>query len=65
MVARAAPRPYRPPYRGPQYLKQLAERAGHAIDLTRIDRAAWLDASRRSNEGDHAATTRCIRQALV
>ena len=48
-----------------QYLKQLAERAGHEIDLTRIERAAWLDASRRSNAGDHAAITRCIRQALV
>ena len=48
-----------------QYLKQLAARAGHAIDLTRIDRAAWLDASRQSNAGDHAATVRCIRQALV
>ena len=48
-----------------QYLKQLAARAGHAIDLTRIDRAAWLDSSGRSNAGDHAATIRCIRQALV
>ena len=46
-------------------MKQLAARAGHAIDLTRIDRAAWLDASRRSNAGDHAAMTRCIRRALV
>ena len=48
-----------------QYLKQLAARAGHAIDLTRIHRAAWLDASRRSNAGDHAAMTLCIRQALA
>ena len=48
-----------------QYLKQLAARAGHAIDLTRIGSAAWLDASRRSNAGDHAAMTRCIRRALV
>ena len=48
-----------------QYLKQLAARAGHAIDLTRIDRAAWLDASGRSNAGDHAATIRCIQHALV
>ena len=48
-----------------QYLKQLAARAGHAIDLTRIDRADWLDASRRSNAGDRAAMTRCIRQTLV
>ncbi len=28
-------------------------------------RAAWLDASRRSNTGDHAAMTRCIRDALI
>ena len=48
-----------------QYLKQLAARAGHAIDLTRIDRAAWLDASRRSNTGDYEAMTHCIRQALL
>ena len=48
-----------------QYLKQLAARAGHAIDLSRIDPAAWLHASRRSNASDHAAITRCIRQVLV
>lgn len=48
-----------------QYLKQLAGRAGHDLDLTRIERAAWLDASRRSNAGEHRAMTRCIRQALV
>ena len=48
-----------------QYLKQLAARAGHTIDLTRIDRSAWLDASWRSNAGDHAAITRCIRRALI
>ena len=47
-----------------QYLKQLAARAGHALDLTWIDRAAWLDASRRSNAGDHTAMTRCVRRAL-
>ena len=58
--------PFRDGIRGTQlqYLKQLAARAGHAIDLTRIDRAAWLDASRRSNAGDHAGITRCNRQAL-
>ena len=39
-----------------QYLKQLAARPGHAIDLTRIDRAAWLDASGRSNAGYRAPT---------
>ena len=48
-----------------QYLKQLVAHAGYAIDLTRIERGARLDASRRSNAGDHAAITRCIRQALI
>jgi len=40
-------------------------RAGHAIDLTRIDRAAWLDASRRANAGDHDAMRLSIGGALV
>ena len=34
-----------------QYLKQLAARAGHFLDLTRLDRAAWLDASRAFSNG--------------
>ena len=48
-----------------QYLKQLAGHAGHILDLKRLDRAEWLDASRRSNAGDHEATIRCILHALV
>ena len=48
-----------------QYLKQLAARAGQAIDLTRIDRVAWPDASRRSSTGDHQAMTRRVRLALT
>ncbi|MDE0003291.1 MAG: Fic family protein, partial [Rhodospirillaceae bacterium] len=48
-----------------QYLKQLAARAGHVLDLTRIDHVAWQEASRRANTGDHAAMTRCIRHALI
>ena len=46
-------------------LKQFAVRAGHVPDLTRIDRAAWMHASRRFSAGDHAAMTRCIRFALI
>lgn len=48
-----------------QYLKQLAERAGHQIDLTRLDRDTWMEASRSSNRGDHEAISRCVRGALV
>lgn len=47
-----------------QYRKQPAAHAGHDLDLTRIGCAAWLDVSRRSNAGDHAVITRCIRYAL-
>jgi hypothetical protein len=31
----------------------LAERAGHPIDLTRLDRGRWLAASRASHLGDY------------
>ena len=48
-----------------KYLKELAEHAGHAIDLTQFDPAARPAAWRRSDAGDHAAIRRCIRQALV
>ena len=34
------------------YLKQLAQRAGHGLDLTQLDRDAWKEASRRSNADD-------------
>ena len=48
-----------------QYLKRLAERAGHGLNFGRLDREAWMEASRRSNAGDHEAITHCIRQALL
>jgi len=43
----------------------LDARAGHFLDLARIDPTAWPDAARRSDTGDHAAMTRCIRDALT
>ena len=48
-----------------QYLRQLAGRADHELDLTWLEPAAWLDASRRSNAGDHGDMTQCIQRALV
>ena len=35
------------------YLEQLGERAGHKIDLTRIDPPGWIKASRASHRGDY------------
>ena len=48
-----------------QYLKQLAERAGHAIDLRKLDRETWLHASREANAGRYDAMARAIEVALV
>lgn len=47
-----------------QYLSQLAEQAGHPIDLRKIDREAWIDASIRSNDGDHDAMRASVRGAM-
>ena len=32
-----------------QYLKQLSERAGHPLDLTRIDALGWLEGSKEAH----------------
>ena len=45
------------------YLGQLAEQAGHPLDLTRIVPARWTEASRRSHEGDYAAMAEDIGRA--
>jgi len=48
-----------------QYLKQLAERAGHPIDLTRLDPRRWLDASIAAQGADYAKMSLEIGRALV
>jgi cell filamentation protein len=47
-----------------QYLEQLAEQAGHPIDLTRIEPQGWLEASRSSHEGDHGPMVAAISRTL-
>ena len=47
-----------------QYFKQLAQKAGHAVDLTRIEQSAWMNASRKAHLGDYAPMGACIRGAL-
>jgi cell filamentation protein len=47
-----------------QYLKQLTEQAGHSIDLTKIDRDAWMLASKRAHQGDYQTMARCIGGAI-
>jgi cell filamentation protein len=36
-----------------QYLEQLADQAGHPVDLARIEPERWLAASRASHHGDY------------
>jgi len=47
-----------------QYLEQLADQAGHPIDLARIDPRRWLEASRASHDGDHEPMAAEIGRSL-
>ncbi len=47
------------------YLKQLTVQAGYAIDLTLIEREAWMAASRQAHMGRYEPMTQCIAGALI
>ena len=48
------------------YLQQLGERAGHEVDLTRLDRECWIKASIRASQADpdYEPMRACIREAM-
>ena len=48
-----------------QYLKQLAEQAGHPLDLRRIDPKSWIEASKASHSADYNLMADTIRRAIV
>ena len=48
-----------------QYLKHLAAQAGHDLDLTRIDGALWIEASKASHGADYALLASVIRRAIA
>ena len=48
-----------------QYLKQLATQADHNLDLTLINAAAWIEASKASHAVDYALMADVIRHAIV
>jgi len=48
-----------------QYLKQLAEQAGHPIDLTRFPSEGWIGASRAAHQGDYGPLARAFGGALT
>jgi len=49
-----------------QFLAQLSERAGHRLDLSRIEAKRWLEASRTSHDGDYGSMAaeigKCIEE---
>ena len=46
------------------YLKQLAEQAGHPINLTLIEKEAWMTGSQESHHRDYSRLVRCIAIAI-
>ena len=47
-----------------QYLKQLAQQAAYSLDLTKLERTAWLRASREAHQARFDSMARCIEGAL-
>ena len=43
-----------------QYLKLLSERAGHPLDLARLDNTRWVEASQASHAADYALVAQLI-----
>jgi cell filamentation protein, protein adenylyltransferase len=48
-----------------QYLKQLANQAGHPLDLACIDATAWIAASKASHAADYSLMADVIARAVV
>lgn len=46
------------------YMKMLSARAGHWLDLTKIDPARWLDASRQAHQARYDIMAQVIDDAL-
>jgi cell filamentation protein len=47
------------------FLRELARQAGHNLKLDRIDRDAWMDASRESSAQNYRPMTQVIRAAML
>lgn len=47
-----------------EYLAQLAERAGHPLDLKRITPEQWISASRSAHQGEYDPISQAIGRAM-
>jgi cell filamentation protein len=48
-----------------QYLKQLAANAGHPIDLSRLKKAQWIEASKAAHDANYDLMRIAIESALT
>jgi cell filamentation protein len=48
-----------------QYLRALALKAGHHVDLARLEPAAWIEASKSSHDADYRSMADAIWNAIV
>ena len=48
-----------------QYMKQLGEQVGHPLELSRLRRGTWIEASREAHFARYDAMARCIEEALI
>lgn len=48
-----------------QYLKLLAARAGHSMDLSRLKQDRWIQASREAHQGQYGLMAQCIEKTIT
>jgi cell filamentation protein len=48
-----------------QYLKLLATKAGHLLDLSRVDTKRWIEASQVSHAADYDLMAQLIAEAIA
>lgn len=46
------------------FIKQLAARAGHDLDLTKIEKDAWMEASRQAHQTNYQPLSQRLRETI-
>ncbi|MEM7799045.1 MAG: Fic family protein [Chloroflexota bacterium] len=48
-----------------QYLKLLGAQAGHELDLARLERSSWIEASREAHKANYKPMSACIASTVA
>ena len=48
-----------------QYLKQLAQRAGHPLDLSRLNQEQWIHASKEAHMARYESMAKAIHSCII